>query len=224
MVTSGPVALSRSLRWEIWWRWTLFSLIGITVANVIYDMLPHALRYPQADENIWLEESWRVAALTCAYYTPVSLAQWLVLRRYVHQSWWWLLITLGSVVIVYPGSIWVLYALGQWEPAGWVWLLGMGGITVYVVAQWVALRRWTRNTWILGMWMIVAAGGILVMLNVIEMVNLDITKRMSNAGFLNILYRIAVSALYQMTLGGVLTVILRPDVPSEGTTEPLPIS
>src|SRR5262245_33773650 len=97
------------LRWDIWGRWALASLIGITVANILYRALPNALLYPLDDEDIWLIQPWRVAALTCVYYTPISLAQWFALRRYVPHAWWWLLVTLGGAVVLYPSSICVLY-------------------------------------------------------------------------------------------------------------------
>src|SRR5688572_6157074 len=102
MTISGGGAAERALRWDLWRRWALTSLIGIVVASALYRALPRGLAYPQADENIWLQQPWRLAVLNCVFYTPISLAQWLVLRRYVRQAWWWPIVTLGSVVVVYP--------------------------------------------------------------------------------------------------------------------------
>jgi hypothetical protein len=95
MTISGQSAHKRLLHWDIWWRWALASLVGITVATMLYWALPDSLVNPLDDEDIWLIQPWRVAVLTCVFYTPISLAQWLVLRRYVPRAWWWLVVTWG---------------------------------------------------------------------------------------------------------------------------------
>jgi hypothetical protein len=230
MTITGQAASARPLRWDLWWRWALISLIGIIVGSMLEQALPDALRYPRDDENIWLAQPWRVAVLTCVYYTPISLAQWLVLRRYVRRAWWWLLITLGSVAVVYPVSIWVLWNLAHvfgrsglevpglilLEFAWAVWFLGLGGGSIYLVTQWVALLRWTTSIRIWGIWFGITSLGWLFVLRLIALFSSDLAANAaSDGGFLDQLYMIAAPGLYQLTLGGVLATIFQPDSLSE---------
>lgn len=229
MTISECAAHQRQLRWNIWWHWALISLLGVIVAVSLERALPDALRYPLADENIWLEQPWRVAALTFVYYTPISLAQWLVLRRSVRRAWWWLIVTLGGVVVVYPGSIWALYSLALFvgrsglelpgaillELAWWVWFLGLGGGSVYLVAQWIALRRWTRNTKAWAVWFVATSVGWFLMLRLIATLSAGFPEAVSDGGSMDLLQAIAFASLYQLTLGGALAAILQLDARSE---------
>lgn len=202
---------SPALRWDIWWRWVMISVLGIIVANVLYRTLPNPLLNPSADETIWLKQPWRVVVLSAMFYTPISLAQWFVLRRYVSHAWWWLTITLGSVVVIYPAIIWLVWSLGQWDLASDVWFFGLGGGSIYIVAQWAALLRWTRNVRIWGICFVLTSICWLVVLSAIALLNSDLTSHPArDGGYGDILQTIILSSLYQLTIGGVLATILQP--------------
>lgn len=210
-------ANARVFRWDIWWRWALASLIGIIVAHGVYQALPRVLHFPLDDEDIWLIQSWRVAVLTCVYYTPLSLAQWLVLRRSAARSWWWIIITLGSVVILYPGSIWALWTLQQWDLASDIWFFGVGGGSVYLVAQWVAMLRWAHNRRVWGLWLAATTVGWFCVLSVNAYLNADRVVRVGAEDLGELVRGMVLSWLYQLTLGGALAAILTPDPLSEMT-------
>jgi len=197
------------LRWDILWRWALASFIGLAVASIVFHILPHNFRYPLEDENIWLEQPWRIAVLNFVLYTPISLAQWIILRLFVRRAWWWLFVTLGSVVIVYPGIIWILWTLKLDDPAWFVWFLGLGGSSVYIVAQWIALLRWARSAWIWGIGIVVAAIGGFVVLNIITTISAALTQLLGDIELIDQLLIVAGSCLYQIILGGILAMFLQ---------------
>ena len=210
MMNSGQTLPSQRLRWDIWWRWALISFLGIIVGSMLYNLLPDALANPQADEDIWLEQPWRVAVLACIYYTPIALAQWLVLWRYVPRAWWWLIITVGSVVVIYPGSIWLLWNIRQWDLASDVWFLGLEGGSVYVVAQWLALRRWTRSPGIWGIWFVATSLGWLCVMSVIALFSAGIAESPPYGSLSALLHGLALAGLYQLLIGGALAALLQP--------------
>jgi hypothetical protein len=225
-----PIAFNRPLRWGFYSRWLVAALIGISIGLALENALPHEVRYPQEDENIWLEQPWRLIPLTCAYYIPLSLAQWLVLRRYVRHAWWWLLITLGSVIVGYPASIYALWNLGLvfgrnglelpgtilLELAWIVWFFGLGGISVYFVAQWLAMLCWSssKRNWGIG-WVATSLGWLLALMLLAWITGS--TEQARGNDFTEKLYTFASAGLYQITLGGVLAIIVQPNLGSETT-------
>jgi hypothetical protein len=80
----------------------------------------------------------------------IGLAQWLILRRYFPQAWWWILasaagwivgwVIITSGLILSPGDTSFTAII-----SGAIFGLTMG------VAQWIILRRWVRlsSLWIL---------------------------------------------------------------------------
>jgi hypothetical protein len=111
--------------------------------------------------------------MNAVYYTPIIVTQSLVLWKYVRRAWWWPTIILGSVIVIYPTTIWMFENLGRiflksgleglayivWELSWAVWFFGLGGSSVYLVAQWVAMLRWTDKMDIWGLSFVVTSFG-----------------------------------------------------------------
>ena len=85
----------------------------------------------------------------------VGLAQWVVLRRYFSQAWWWIIASgLGWI------AGWAIITSGLLVPpgggpftaivSGAVFGLTMG------VTQWIVLRRWTKFA---GLWILLSIPG-----------------------------------------------------------------
>ena len=63
---------------------------------------------------------------------------------------------MGSTVVLYPVGIWFLWTVLYriWpvfsigELAWFFWFLGMGGLSVYALAQWLAPLLWRRTIWL----------------------------------------------------------------------------
>jgi hypothetical protein len=79
-------------------------------------------------------------------YAPLSLAQWWILRRYIPRAREWLVLTIGSVVLIYPGLIWLFLTIGLEDPAWLVWYLGLGGSAIYGLVQCLTPVRWLSLT------------------------------------------------------------------------------
>jgi hypothetical protein len=218
----------RPFQWSLLWRWTLISLIGSIVGTTLYHQLPDALVNPQADENIWLEQPWRLAVINAVYYTPIILAQWLLLWRYVRQAWRWPTIILGSVVVVYPATIWMFEKLGRmfvggglggaayiaWELSWAVWFLGVEGSTTYLVTQWLAMLCWTHNKAMWGLSLVTTSFGWLVLFSLlVQSRNWISSGSTSYYRLFDDLYIVVTASLYQLTIGAVLAIILQPDTP-----------
>jgi hypothetical protein len=229
MTTNIHVASSPQLRWDFWWRWMLMSLIGITIGTILYYLLPDALTHPQADENIWLEQPWRLAVMNAVYAVPIVLAQFLVLWNYVWLAWWWPTIILGSVIVIYPITISIFENLGWlfhnsglerpaylvWEISWFVWFFGFGGSAVYLFAQWIAMFRWTRNVRALALSFVVTSLGSLLVLRILALFSPGVSSAaVSDSALSDQLHTIVNASLYQFAIGGVLAVLIKRDVPS----------
>ena len=85
----------------------------------------------------------------------VGAAQWVVLRRYFSQAWWWILASAAGWLVG-----WAIITSGLFVPpgggpftaivSGAVFGLTMG------VAQWLILRMWTR---LAGLWILASIPG-----------------------------------------------------------------
>ena len=80
MPNSHPTKSQPTFQWDIWWRWSIASLIGVVVAMALFNTLPETLVSPDADENIWLDAPWRYSLINGVKYAPLSILQWTVLR------------------------------------------------------------------------------------------------------------------------------------------------
>jgi hypothetical protein len=80
------------------------------------------------------------------YYGPITVAQWMIIRRYVRHAIWWIGVTLGSVAIVYPLTIWTLWTLDLDLLATIVWFFELGSGMFATVGQWSVLRQWTQRS------------------------------------------------------------------------------
>ena len=94
----------------------------------------------------------------------ISSAQWILLRRYVSKSGWWLIAgTVGRAFGVLIGFIAVMMIIVQFDLNGGTWSFLAYVIirgAVLGVSQWIILRQWRTKTgwWILGnaiSWMLV---------------------------------------------------------------------
>jgi hypothetical protein len=143
--------ISRSFRWDVWWRWSIVSFIGAVLGALLLRELDPILLPLGTDEDFQLWEPWRLAVLNGVLYAPLSLVQWWILRRYISSAVEWVMITIGSVVVVYPGMIWLFLTIGLEDPAWFVWFLGLGGSGVYGLAQCLTPLRWLSVTkrWLL---------------------------------------------------------------------------
>lgn len=223
MSTNTRITLERQFPWNLWWWWTLVSIVGIIGGTILYAPLPDALINPQADENIWLEQPWRLAIMNAVYYTPIIVTQSLVLWNYVRRAWWWPTIILGSVIVIYPTTIWMFENLGRillksrleglayivWELSWAVWFFGLGGSSVYLVAQWVAMLCWTDKKDLWGLSFAVTSFGWLMVLGGIKLFSPEVPLNTANEHVLrDQLYPIIIASLYQLTIGGVLAMII----------------
>jgi hypothetical protein len=98
MTISTRENITRAVCWDVWWRWSILSLVGVVLGALL----------------------------------------------------------LGSVVVIYPGAIWLLLAVGLEDGAWFVWFLGLGGSAIYGVAQWLTPLRWisiNKRWWI---WLVAA--------------------------------------------------------------------
>lgn len=136
--------LLRSFRLDIWWRWSCVSIIGVILGALLLRYLESLLLPPRMDmdEDFQLWHPWRLAALNGVLYAPLSIAQWWILRRSISRAVEWLVLTIGSVVLIYPSLIWLFSTLGLENLAWFVWFFGLGGSAVYALAQCLTPLRW----------------------------------------------------------------------------------
>ena len=74
----------------------------------------------------------------------MGLGQWLLLRRWVHQAWLWIVPTVAGQPLG-----WVAAVVVSWHYDAWVLTWVVSGI-----GQWLVLRRWVHRSW---WWLIAAA-------------------------------------------------------------------
>lgn len=128
------------------WRSSVPVVGGVLVALMLYAML-YSLFIPlHSDEDLETMQPWWLAGLNFVYYTPICLAQWLVLRRYVRRAFWWVIATLMGVSVVQPSMVGILWALDLDMLAFVAWLFGLGSGMFAAISQWIVLRRWTRRS------------------------------------------------------------------------------
>lgn len=153
--------LSRRVMWQ---RWTGASMGGAAVAVLLYAMLPYAITYPGMgyDQYDYVAAPWRFLVTYGVVYSALSAAQWLVLRRYVADAWQWVVVTVASVAVLFPGTIWLFNRFGPKDIAELIWSAGMvvfeypfgfGGHLFAILGQAFILERWTRSAWL---WLVLA--------------------------------------------------------------------
>jgi len=85
----------------------------------------------------------------------VGAAQWVVLRRYFSQAWWWILASTAGWIVgwaIITSGLFLSPGSGPFTAivSGAIFGLTMG------VAQWLILRRWTRFA---GLWILASIPG-----------------------------------------------------------------
>ncbi len=204
------------LRWDVWWWWMLASVLSVIIAIVSYHSLPQELAHP-LNEDIWLIQPWRIVLVNSLFYLPQSVLQWFVLRRYAHHAWWWPMTTLGSVIVLYPCILWVLWSLGYYDIAADIWFIGLGSSTIYIVAQWVTLVFWMQNKWLGLIWIIIAPMDIIIVLFVNALINggLIIARNSLGEYFVSVMQTASLWVLYHIAIGTALAIILRNTTPGQ---------
>jgi hypothetical protein len=128
------LALRRTVRQLSGWRWILATALGSALPWALGMSMRSSLRLAQGNDEAVLG-----AMLLMGLLTGVALggAQWLVLRRIVHQAGWWapasVLAWLQGLVVLVGGA-----SLIQTPPPLWSLLL-ISGITGLVVGSLVGV-------------------------------------------------------------------------------------
>lgn len=146
MTSNTRTPRARVLRWNVWWQWSGVSLVGVVVGALLLGLLDPILLPLGADEDFPLYHPWRLAVLNGVLYAPLSGFQWWILRPYLPRAWAWLIVPMGSVILLYPGAIWLLLAVGRDDAAWLIWFAGLGGSALYGIMQWLTPLAWiARN-------------------------------------------------------------------------------
>lgn len=152
--------LQSESRWRMWQRWTLASTGGALIAVLLYAWLPRAITAPEMvyGDYDYVAAPWRYLLINGVLYGALSGAQWLLLRRYVTDAWWWIVATVGWSAVIYPGTIWWFSTVQLGGIAELIWSAGtdypygFGGPLFAITGQWLILRQWVRFAWL---WLVI---------------------------------------------------------------------
>lgn len=146
--------------WRFWLIWMGASTAGVIVYALIIPVLfgvINALAPMQQLENITPEQRWVGVAIALLGYgalgAAIGLAQWLVLRRYLRGTGWWVLATLLGYALPF-------ILIRSMPPSEQPWLAGtsmflMLGTTLGIL-QWLVLRGRVRHA---GWWIAISIAG-----------------------------------------------------------------
>ncbi|MBI5032515.1 MAG: hypothetical protein HZB51_18475 [Chloroflexi bacterium] len=145
------VSMDRAhLGWRFWSAWMAASIISVIVYMMMIpvffsfiDMLAPTLEF----ESISQDQQWILQAINffgmAVLGALIGLAQWLLLRRYLPRSGWWILATaIGCIVPMQFGEMF------PWRDPPW-----LGGAIMFMlfgltlgIAQWFVLRRYMAHS------------------------------------------------------------------------------
>ncbi len=91
----------------------------------------------------WLSWEIQTGIALAALGAGMGLGQWLLLRRWVHQAWSWIVPTAAGHPLGWFAAVAV-----SWHYDAWVLTWVVSGI-----GQWLVLRRWVHRSW----WWLIAA-------------------------------------------------------------------
>ena len=91
----------------------------------------------------WLPQDVRTGIALTAVGAGMGVGQWLLLRRWVHKAWQWIVPTVAAQPVG-----WFAAVVASWHYDAWVLISILSG-----VGQWLVLRRWVQRSW----WWLVAA-------------------------------------------------------------------
>ena len=91
----------------------------------------------------WLPWEIQTGIALAAAGVGIGLGQWLLLRRWVHKAWQWIVPTVAGQPLGWFAAVAV-----SWHYDAWVLTWVVSGI-----GQWLVLRRWVHRSW----WWLIAA-------------------------------------------------------------------
>lgn len=135
-----------SFRRTVWWRWSVASLIGVSIGSVLQNIAENVFPVLQGYEDHWLIQPMVYSVGHIPLIAPIALAQWYFLRSHVHSAYWWVVATVIGVPLIFFVSLHLLAIFGYAGGAYFLVTIGVG--LVYGIAQWLVLRCWASDAWV----------------------------------------------------------------------------
>lgn len=153
------ISEQKQVGWVFLVWWTGLTIVGGLVGDYIAEILGLGTQGLDTAAGVLLS-----MLGSGVFALAISVAQWILLRRYISKSIWWLVSgTVGRAFGVLIGFIAVMMIIVQFDLQGGTWSY-LAYVTirgaVLGVSQWIILRQWRAKTgwWILGNaigWMLV---------------------------------------------------------------------
>lgn len=198
-----------SLRRMAWWRWSIASLIGVSIGSVLQNIVGRVFPILQGYEDYWLIQPAVYSAGHIPLIIPIALAQWYILRSCVYSAYWWMVATIIGVPFIFFVSLQLLATFGYDGGAYFLVTVGVG--LVHGIAQWLVIRYWASHAWI---WIPTSLVALLITgiitAPLFNPLNLSMNSSIviENVDLLRLLHGIAAWTVYYIIMGRVLVAIL----------------
>ena len=196
--------------WRFWLWWVLASTAGLLVGLVVvaYVGYPYAAGPSSKNSEAFVVVFALAGAIVGA---SLGIAQWLVLRRRVSRTGWWMLASTagGLVGFAFDGMVLrIMFA----APEGDLAFAALIGASLGI-AQWLVLRRRVSRA---GWWVLASTVGSVVFLaSVVFSAGAVLTSTSRVAVLVGIVALVVSWAVYGAITGGVLVWLLRQPIATE---------